>query len=111
MTRRKQRTATTDEGRESQLISMAQDLAERQLLEGTASSQVITHFLKIGSTRERIEQERLKREVELLEARVESLQSASRIEHLFEDAMKAFRGYSGQDDYDDYEDEMEGYEE
>ena len=108
MARRKLRTATTDEGRESQLISLTLDLAERQLQDGTASSQVMTHFLKAGSARERIEKERLKREVELLEAKVETLISTKHAAEIFSEALDAMRTYTGQqpsdDMYDDYED-------
>lgn len=100
---RKRRPATTPEGRENQLISLAADLAERQLIEGTASSQVITHFLKLASTREKLEQERLHRENILLSAKVDQLASAKRIEELYEAALKAMRNYAGQEDdhYDD----------
>lgn len=95
---RQQRTATTVEGRENQLIAMAVDLAEKQIREGTASAQVISHYLKLGSTRERLEQDRLARENELLTAKVEQLASAKRVEELFEDALNAMRSYKGQDD-------------
>lgn len=108
MARRKLRPASTDEGRESQLISLTLDLAERQLQDGTASSQVMTHFLKAGSAREKIEKERLKREVELLEAKVESLISAKHAAELFGEALNAMRTYTGQqtadEEYEDYED-------
>lgn len=93
----KRKTASTDQGRENQLVSFAIDLAEKQLQEGTASSQVITHFLKLGSTRERLEQERLAGENELLKAKVDTLQSAQRVEELYADALKAMRSYSGQE--------------
>lgn len=97
------RPATTPEGREQQLVSLAVDLAERQLLDGTASAQVITHYLKHGSTRETLEQERLMRENELLQAKVEALASAKRVEELYQSALNAMRTYAGQDpiDYDD----------
>lgn len=95
------RPALTPEARENQLISLAVDLAEKQLQEGTASSQVIAHYLKLGTTKTRLEKEKLERENELLRAKTESLQSAKRVEELYENAMKAFREYSGQDDYDD----------
>jgi hypothetical protein len=95
---RQPRPATTVEGRENQLISMAVDLAEKQIREGTASAQVISHYLKLGSTRERLEQDRLARENELLTAKVEQLASAKRVEELFEDALNAMRSYKGQDD-------------
>lgn len=96
--RPKRRPATTVEGREGQLVSLAIDLAEKQLMDGTASSQTITHFLKLGSTRERLEQDRLKRENQLLTTKVEALQSAKRVEELYADALQAMRRYSGQDE-------------
>ena len=100
--------ATTPEGRENQLVSAAVDLAERQILDGTASSQVITHFLKLGSTREQLEQERLRHENELLRVKKESLERADRMEDLFADAIKAMSMYQGADEpgdaYDDYDD-------
>lgn len=93
--RYKRKPASTEEGRENQLISMAVDLAEKQLAAGTASSQVITHFLKLGSTREKLEQERLLRENQLLESKVEMMASAKRVEELYESALNAMRLYSG----------------
>ena len=104
--RSKYRPATTEENRENQLVSLAIDLAEKQLTEGSASAQVITHYLKLGSTRERLEQERLLRENELLNARVETLASAKRVEELYSAALDAMRAYAGQsfnelDDTDD----------
>lgn len=100
---RPRRPATTPEGRENQLISLAADLAERQLVQGTASSQVITHFLKMASTREKLEQERLHRENLLLSAKVDQIASSKRIEDLYETALNAMRQYSGseQEMYDD----------
>lgn len=98
---RKIRPALTPESRENQLISLAVDLAEKQLQEGTASSQVITHYLKLGSTRERLEKERLEEENKLLRAKTESLQSQKRIEELYADAINAMRKYSGHGDEDE----------
>lgn len=89
------RPATTPELREQQLTSLAYDLAEKQLREGTASSQTVQHFLKMGSTRERAEQERLKHEIEVLGAKVEQMATAQRIEVLIGDAMNAMRAYQG----------------
>lgn len=98
------RPATTFEGRENQLISHAVDLAERQLREGTASAQVISHYLKLSSTREKLEQERLAGENQLLEAKIEALKSAKNIEALYSEALDAMKSYSGQDDeYDEYD--------
>lgn len=97
--------ATTPEGRENQLISKAVDLAEKQLREGTASAQVITHYLKLGSSREKLEQERLANENELLVAKREAMASAQRVEELYGAAIDAMRAYAGhanpKDDDDD----------
>ena len=98
--------ATTLKGREDQLISLAVDLAERQMREGTATSQVITHYLKLGTTRELLEQERLRQENRLLEAKVESLESQARVEDLYKNALEAMRKYSGQDGDAAYEDQV-----
>lgn len=95
MKERKRRPATTPEARENQLISLAVDLAEKQLLEGTATSQVITHYLKLGSSKERLEQEILKKQEELLEAKTEALKSSKRVEELYANALEAMRHYSG----------------
>ena len=99
---RKLRPALSPEARENQLISLAVDLAEKQLLEGTASSQIITHYLKLGSTKEKIEKEILMKQKELIEAKTQSLQSVKRIEELYRNALDAMRSYSGQGDPDDY---------
>jgi cell division protein FtsB len=80
------------------MISLANELAEKQLRDGTASSQVMVQYIKLGSTRESLEQERLKRDNELLRARVEQLSSGARNEELLENALRAFRGYSGTDE-------------
>lgn len=98
---RKRRPAISPEARENQLISLAVDLAEKQLMEGTASSQVITHYLKLGSTKERIEKEILEKQKELISAKTEAIQSQKRSEALFEEALKAFGIYTGQRGKDD----------
>lgn len=87
--------ATTPEARENQLISMAFDTAEQQFREGSASAQVITHFLKLGSSREKLDQERLRNENELLEIKTETMRSAKRVEELYGAALDAMRAYSG----------------
>lgn len=89
------RPALTPEAREGQLISLAEQLAERQLRDGTASSQVITHYLKRGSTKERIEMEILEKQKELITAKTEALQAAKRVEELYANAITAMRRYSG----------------
>lgn len=98
------RPATTIEGRENQLVSLAVDLAERQLADGTASAQVISHYLKLGSTREALEQERLRGENAVLLAKVESMASSKRQEELYEKAIFAMRTYAGQEPEGEYED-------
>ena len=98
---RKRRPALSPEARENQLISLAVDLAEKQLQEGTASSQVITHYLKLGSTKEKIEKEILEKQKELITAKTEALQSAKRVEELYSEALSAMRRYGGQGDHDD----------
>lgn len=95
------RPALTPEARENQLIAMAVDLAEQQLRDGTASSQVITHFLKLGSSKDRLEKEILEKQKDLMTAKTENLKSSDRIEKLFEDAIESFRRYSGQEDGND----------
>lgn len=92
---RRSRPALTPEARENQLISLAVDLAEKQLREGTASSQVITHYLKRGSIKERIEQEILEKQKELIVAKTEQLQSQKRVEELYANALNAMKSYSG----------------
>ena len=93
--KRRIRPATTPEARENQMISLAEDLAEKQLLEGTASSQVITHYLKLGTMKARLELEREKKEIELITAKTENLQSAKHIEELYMEALNAMRSYGG----------------
>jgi hypothetical protein len=98
--------ATTPEARENQLIALAYDAAEKQMQEGTASAQVVSHFLKLGSSREKLEQLRLAGEVELQKAKMEQLASEARVEELYAQAIKAMRNYSGNegvlgDDQDD----------
>lgn len=97
--------ATTPEARENQLISAAVDLADIQLKDGTASAQVITHFLKLGSSREKLEQERLAMEVSLLEAKREAMASAARVEELYSAAIGAMRAYAGQEPLDSLRDD------
>lgn len=102
--------AKTPEARENQMISLAIDLAERQLREGTASSQVIVHYLKLATQKERLEREMLEKRNELISAQTESLQAAKRIEELYENALKAMKEYGGGGSQDvDEEDIYEAY--
>jgi hypothetical protein len=95
---RPRRVANTPEGRETQLVSATFDLAEKQILEGTVSSQVMVHFLKLGTERERLERQRLQNENLLLSAKVDAMASAKHREELYAEALKAMRTYSGNDD-------------
>lgn len=88
-------TATTPEERENQLISAAVDLAEQQLRDGTASAQVVTHFLKLGSIRGKLEEERLRSENRLLETKREVMESEKRTADLVQDALTAMMRYTG----------------
>jgi hypothetical protein len=94
------RRATTPELREQQLIAKAYDLTERRISEGTASAQEVTLFLKLGSSRERLEQERIRHENELLVVKREAMAQAARSEELFAEAIRAMRSYQGQPDTD-----------
>ena len=96
-----QRPASTPDAREKQLMSLAVDLAEKQLREGTASAQVITHYLKLASSVQRRENEITELKKDLLKAKTESLQSAKRQEELFQNAIDAFRDYSGGGSYEE----------
>jgi hypothetical protein len=99
--------ATTPEARENQLISMAHDLAEKQMRDGSASAQVVTHFLKLGSSREKLEQYRIQQENMLTEARIKDIESKASIEALYKDALSAMSSYQGREpakEPDEYED-------
>lgn len=95
------RPSSTVEGRENQLIALAVDLAEQQLRDGTASSQVITHYLKLGSTKEKIEKDILEKQKELITAKTEALKSQKRVEEIYEAALTAMKTYGGIKDSDD----------
>lgn len=101
------RPATTPDAREAQLISYAVDLAEKQLLAGTASAQVISHYLKLGSSRERLEQEKIEEELRLTRIKAEAIESEKRVEELYANAIKVMRQYQGQE-VDDLEGDYEG---
>lgn len=98
--KRRKPPAKTPEQRENDMINLAMNLAEEQLREGTATSQVITHYLKLATTREKLEKEQLERKNFLLKTQAESLESSQKIEAMYEEAIRAFKGYAGQDDED-----------
>lgn len=91
------RPALSPEQREQQMIALAMDLVEQRLRDGTATSQETTHFLKLGSSREKLEQMEKRHEIELKAAKTEAIQSAQRIEALYDNAIKSMRRYSGQE--------------
>lgn len=91
------RPARTPEARENQLIKLAVNLAEKQLAEGTASAMVITHYLRMGSPKERLEREKLEQENAHLRAKIDSLQSYQKVEELYNNAVEAFQVYRGGD--------------
>lgn len=93
--------ALTVEGRENQLIAAAYDLAEKRILEGTASSQELTYFLKAGSSKMKLELDHLREENKLLRAKTEQLQAQANNEALLERALKAFRSYRGEEEEED----------
>lgn len=105
----------TVESRENDCIALAMDLAEQHLREGTATSQEITHFLRMGSTKERLEKEVLENKCALLQAQVDSLKAQERTEELYAKAIRAMQSYQpSRDEYDDddedYDDDDEEYE-
>ena len=107
--KKKTRPALSPEARENQLISLATDLIEQRLRDGTASSQETTAIIKGSLAKSRLEVEILKKQKELIEAKTEALHSAKRIEELYTNALSAMRKYNGQES-DDFEDEdYEGY--
>jgi hypothetical protein len=96
----RRRVAITPEAREQQLVSIAYDLVEQRLLNGTATSQETTYFLKLGSSNAKLEKDLLKMQKELAEAKVESIKSSKRVEEYYQKALDAIRRYNGMDDED-----------
>jgi len=99
---KRSRPALSPEARENQLISLAIDQAEKQLRDGTASSQVITHFLKLATVKAQLENDKLREENKLLVAKTEALQSQKRMDELYAEAIAAMKDYAGHGDSDDY---------
>lgn len=91
----------THGARESELISLAMDQAEKQLREGTASSQIVTYYLKLGAERERLEVELMEKQKELMDAKIKAYKSAEDIKELYARALNAMRLYSGESDGED----------
>lgn len=93
--------ALTREDREEQVIAAAVNLAEEQILNKTASSQIIVHFLKLATTREELEKEKLRQENELIRAKINAMDSVNEIKELYADAIAAMQRYSGTADDSD----------
>jgi hypothetical protein len=89
------RRATTPEGREQQMIALAVDVAEDMMRSGNPPAQVVTHYLKIGSTRERVELDLKREEIEVAKMRRETMAAAQRIESVYEEALAAMKFYKG----------------
>lgn len=99
---RRRPPATTPQGRENQLIALAYDEAEKQIREGRATSQLLTHFLKLGTEREKLERHKIANETRLTDAKIESLASQKNVEKLYGEALLAMKEYSGNgSDYDE----------
>ena len=99
----KMRPALSPEAREAQMIALAMDVAEERRRNGTASSQEVVHFLKLGTSRAELEKEKLKKENKVLEAKAKAYESSEEIKTLYENALKAMRNYSGAGEPDEYE--------
>ena len=100
-TAKRGRPALSPEARENQLISLAVDLVEQRLLDGTASSQETTHFLKLATQKARYEKELLEKQIELMTAKTEQIRSEQHKEELYEEVINALRKYNGQGDPDE----------
>lgn len=102
-THTKRRPPLSPEARENQMIALAMDLVEQRLLDGTASAQETTHFLKLGTSKAELEKEKLKRENKVLEAKAKAIESSEEMKVMYENALKAMRNYAGYGDADEYE--------
>ena len=108
---KRSRPALTPEARENQLIAKAMNVAEQQLDNGTASSQIICHYLKLGTVKAQLELERERKEIELIKAKASAMASNERIEKLYAEALNAMKLYAGaggevrEEEFDDYDSE------
>ena len=95
------RPALTPEARENQMIALAMDLVEERLRDGTASAAETTHFLKLATRSERLNEQLAQKDLELKEAKRQAIESQARIEELYSNALAAMRRYSGQSNAED----------
>lgn len=87
--------------RENQLIKLAVDLAERQLRDGSATSQVITHFLKLATVKEQLENDKLRKDLDLADAKIKHYENSSVSEEMYTKAIQAMKSYQGVEEYED----------
>ena len=96
--------AITPEDREDQLIALAVDLAEQRLRDGTASNQLIAEIMKLGTTKERLQKEKLQRENEMLRAKTEAIEAQKHTDEIYRKALDAMRSYAGLGAYEELDD-------
>lgn len=101
--------ARTMVGRENQLINLAVNLAEEKLKNGTASSQIITTLLQLATTKYQLENEKLRSELRVAEAKIKSLEAQETSKDLYAEAIMAFKQYSGLEDDEEFDNYEEGY--
>lgn len=101
-TKTRRRPALTPAARENQMIALAVDLVEQRLMDGTASSQETTHYLKQSTEKARLERLKLEKEIELMDAKKAAIQSEEKKEEFYSKVLEALRNYNGLGDYDEY---------
>ena len=104
--RKRRAPASSPEAREKQMIALAINRVEERMRNGTASAQEYVHFLKLASTKEQLELEKIRNENELLKAKKAALESAKRTEEMYTKAIAAMRSYAGVTDGNDDPDEI-----
>lgn len=100
--KKRKRRPRTEKGMENYLIGLAIDMVEDQLLAGTASSQVLTHFLKLATTKEKLENEKLRSDLRVAEAKIKAFESGDELKELYSKALDAMKNYNGRKDEDEY---------
>lgn len=102
---RRSSTPLSQEARENMIISLAFDLAEQRLRDGTATGQEVTYWLRYGSQRDKLEREMMEQKAELLKAKTDAIKAAEKTELLYADAIRAFRTYAGEGDDEEYDED------
>ena len=102
--KRRQAPGSTVESRENQIARLAYDLVEKRIRNGTATSQEVVYFLRMGSSQSQLEKQKLESENKLLEAKTDALESQRKIEELYERAIKSMALYQGRGGVDDEDD-------